>query len=95
MTTNGLVIEIVTYPSPQAAIDANPFALLMNAEDFPGLAHPAKFGVNKLSDSTEFVVASLQGSRLFKLVAATPTSKSWETATGKANMKKLATAAGL
>lgn len=67
----------------------------MNAEDLPGLAHPAKFGVNKLSDSTEFVVASLQDSRLFKLVAATPSSKSWETATGRANMKKLATAAGL
>ncbi|WGZ78425.1 MULTISPECIES: hypothetical protein [unclassified Arthrobacter] len=67
----------------------------MNAEDLAGLQHPTKFGVNKLSQSTEFVVASLQDARLLRLVAATPPSKSWEAATGKAKMKQLAMAAGL
>lgn len=94
-TTNGLVIEILTYPSARQAADADPFALLPNAEDLGGLKHPAKFGINRFNESTEFVVASLQESRLFRLVAATPPSKAWGATTGKDTMKRLATAAGL
>ncbi len=88
-------MEVRNYPTPQAAVGSDPFALLMNAEDLPGLRQPAKYAVNSLSESTEFVVASLEGSRVVRLVAALPPAKAWDRAAGREHMKKLATAAGL
>lgn len=94
-TTNAVLVEVRNYPTPQAAKDSDPFALLMNPEDLPGLREPAKYAVNSLKESTEFVVASMEGSRVVRLVAALPPAKAWDRASGKEHMKKLATAAGL
>ncbi|AOT05150.1 hypothetical protein [Arthrobacter sp. U41] len=94
-TTNALLVEVHTYPSPQVAVDSDPFALLMNAVDLPGLRKPTKFAVNTLSESTEFAVASLDGARVVRLVAALPSATAWDRAAGQDHMLKLATAAGL
>lgn len=94
-TTNALLVEVRTYASPQVAVESDPFALLMNAVDLPGLRKPAKFAVNTLSESTEFVVASLDGARVVRLVAAVPPATAWDRAAGQDHMTRLATAAGL
>lgn len=94
-TTNALVVEVRNYPSPQAAVDSDPFALIKDAESLPGLRLPAKYAVNTLNDSTEFVVVSVEGARVVRLLAALPPATAWDRETGREHLRKLAATAGL
>jgi hypothetical protein len=94
-TTNALTVQIITYPSGQEVARANPYALLDAPEDVPGLQHPAKYSMMALSDSTEFVLVSVDGARVTRLIVALPHASAWDHATGKDSMLKLARAANL
>jgi hypothetical protein len=48
-----------------------------------------------LSDSTEFVLVSIDGARVTRLIVALPHAGAWDHATGKDSMLKLARAANL
>lgn len=94
-TTNALTVQIITYPSEQEAVGADPFSLLSTPEDVAGLRHPAKYSVLPLSGSTEFVLVSLDGPRVVRLIAALPPSEAWDPPAGREAMIKLAQAAKL
>lgn len=94
-TTNALTVQIITYPTEQEVAKADPYRLLPDAEDVPGLQHPAKYSMLELSGSTEFLVVSVDGARVVKLITALPQATAWDKAEGKASMLKLAQAAKL
>lgn len=94
-TTNGLVVEVVTYPASAAAEASRPYALLMDPEDVKGTAHPAKYAMNALSSSKEFVLVSVNGARITRLIAAMPTAGAWDRNAGRDALVQLAKDAGL
>lgn len=94
-TTNALTVQIITYPSEQEASRADPYSLMPAAEDVAGLNHPAKYSMIPLSGSTEFVLVSVDGPRVVKLIAALPQTGAWDVAEGRESMTRLAQASGL
>lgn len=94
-TTNALTVQISTYPSEQEVTKAAPYALLNDPQDVPGLQHPAKYSRMALSDSTEFVLVSVNGPQVVKLIVALPTAEAWDQAEGRDALLKLAQASGL
>lgn len=94
-TTNALTVQLITYPNADEADRANPYGLLVDPEDVTDLQHPAKYSVLDLSASTEFVLVSIDGARVTKLIVALPKESSWDKAVGKASILKLAQAADL
>jgi hypothetical protein len=94
-TTNALTVQIITYASEEEVTKAGPYALLNDPQDVPGLQHPAKYSRLALSDSTEFVLVSVNGPRVVKLIVALPTAEAWDQAAGRDALLKLAQASGL
>lgn len=94
-TTNALTVQLITYPSVEEADRANPYGLLVDPEDVAGLKHPAKYSMLDLSTSTEFVLVSVDGARIVKLIVALPKDTAWDKSSGRASLLRLAQAAGL
>ena len=94
-TTNALTVQVTTYPGEQEVTNAEPYALLNDPQDVPGLQHPAKYSRMALSDSTEFVLVSVNGPQVVKLIVALPTAEAWDQAEGRDALLKLAQASGL
>ena len=94
-TTNALTVQVITYPSELEVAKADPYVLLNDPQDVPGLQHPAKYSRMALSDSTEFVLVSVEGPRVVKLIVALPTESAWDQAAGRDSLLKLAQASGL
>ncbi len=94
-TTNALTVQLITYPNAAEADRANPYGLLLDPEDVTDLQHPAKYSMLDLSASTEFVLVSVDGARVVKLIVALPKNTAWDKAGGRRAVVKLAQAAGL
>lgn len=73
-TDNSLIVERRTFASAQALQGSGPFTMLMNPEPLSGLRGDARYGVNSLSGSTEYVVVSVSGTSLSRLLLSTPAS---------------------
>lgn len=94
-STNALTVQVITYPSAAEATAADPFGMLNAPEDVPGLKNEAKYSMIPLSGSTEFVIVSLDGARIVKLIVALPPDAAWEPAAGRETMLELARTAQL
>ncbi|WP_458110920.1 hypothetical protein M1D88_10885 [Arthrobacter sp. R1-13] len=73
-TDNSLIVERRTFASAQALQSSDPFTMLMKPEPLSGLQGDARYGVNSLSGSTEYVVVSVSGTSLSRLLLSTPAS---------------------
>jgi hypothetical protein len=94
-TTNALTVQIITYPTEQEASRSNPYGLLPAPEDVPGLKNETKYSLIPLSGSKEFVIVSLDGARIVKLIVALTPDAAWEPAAGRETMFELARTAQL
>ena len=71
---HSLIVERKDFPSAERLRAADPFGMLMTQEPVDGLKGDARFGVNTLSASTEYVVVSVSELRISRLLLATPSS---------------------
>jgi hypothetical protein len=84
LTTNAVIVEATTYPSATALAGADPFELMTAPEDVSGLGDRAKFGMNSLSGTNEFVLTVVSGIRVTRLLIAVPSSAvGWDKSSGK------------
>ncbi|MFF1385493.1 hypothetical protein ACFVWT_18210 [Arthrobacter sp. NPDC058288] len=71
-TDHSAVIEQREFKTPQDLAASAPFGLLMKAEAISGLRGDAKYGVNTLTASTEYVVVSVLDKTSSKLLVSVP-----------------------
>ena len=93
-TTHAVVVEIVSYPDEASRAAADPWEAMMSPTDVPGLSGEARYSINRLSQSTEHVLAVAKGTKVWRFVVSQPEDKSpWEAPEGQAVLRKLAEAA--
>jgi hypothetical protein len=91
LTTNAVIVEIATYPSTAVLAGADPFALMTAPEDVSGLGDRAKFGMNSLTGTNEFVLAVVSGVRVTRFLVAVPASAAdWDKSSGRDVLTSLA-----
>jgi hypothetical protein len=71
-TDHSAVIEQRVFDTPQELASSRPFGLLMTAEAVSGLRGDAKYGVNSLTGSTEYVVVSVLDKTSSTLIVSVP-----------------------
>lgn len=71
-TDHSAVIEQREFKTPEELAASAPFSLLMKAEAVSGLRGDAKYGVNTLMGSTEYVVVSVLDKTSSKLLVSVP-----------------------
>lgn len=71
-TDHSLIVERRNFTTAQALQSSGPFTMLMKPEPLSGLQGDARYGVNALSGSTEYVVVSVSGTRVSRLLLSTP-----------------------
>jgi hypothetical protein len=70
---------------------ADPFALITAPENVSGLGDCAKFGMNNLSGTNEFVLAVVSGIRVTRFLVAVPASATgWDKEFGRDVLESLA-----
>ena len=90
-TTNAVVAEVSTYPSAELLAGSYQFELMMDPEDVTGLGDRAKFAMNSLSGTNEYVLAVVSGNKVFRFLIAVPASApDWDRTSGKAAVESLA-----
>lgn len=96
LTTNAVIVEVTTYPSPSALASVDLFPLMSAPEDVSGLGDQAKFAVNRLKDTNEFVLTVVSGIRVTRLLIAVPAAAAgWDKSSGKEILQSLARDAAL
>lgn len=71
---HSLIVERKDFPSAEQLRASDPFGMLMTQEPVDGLKGDARFGVNTLSGSTEYVVVSVSELRISRLLLSEPSS---------------------
>ena len=90
-TTHAVVLETVTYPDEASRASADPWESMMSPTDVTGLWGEARYAINRLSQSTEHVLAVAEGTRVWRFVVSQPTDIStWDAQEGQAVLRKLA-----
>jgi len=93
-TTHAVVLETVTYPDEASRAGADPWEAMMSPTEVTGLWGEARFAINRLSQSTEHVLAVAEGPKVWKFVVSQPKDIStWDAAEGQAVLRQLAEAA--
>lgn len=93
-TTHAVVLETVAYPDEASRAGADPWEGMMSPTDITGLWGEARYAINRLSQSTEHVLAVAEGTRVWRFVVSQPTDIStWDAQEGQAVLRKLAEAA--
>ena len=93
-TTHAVVLEAVTYPDEASRAGVDPWETMSSPTEVTGLWGEARYATNRLSESTEHVLAVAKGMQVWKFLVSQPKGTStWEPAEGLAVMKKLAGAA--
>ncbi|MCX6500290.1 MAG: hypothetical protein NTU93_16075 [Arthrobacter sp.] len=91
-----MIVEVTTYPSPSALASVDLFPLMSAPEDVSGLGDQAKFAVNRLKDTNEFVLTVVSGIRVTRLLIAVPAAAAgWDKSSGKEILQSLARDAAL
>ena len=94
-TDHSLIVERKDYPSSQQLLASQPFGMLMTAESVDGLQGDSRYGSNVLSGSTEFLIVSVSGSRVSRILVSEPTSSpKTDPADAKRMLRELASRAG-
>lgn len=90
-TTHAVVLEVVTYPDEASRASADPWDAMMSPTDVAGLLGEARYSTNRLSESTEHVLAVARGTQVWRFVVSQPREASvWEPPEGLAVLRKLA-----
>lgn len=93
-TTHAVILEVVTYPDEASRAGADPWEAMMSPTEVTGLWGEARYATNRLSESTEHVLAVAKGTQVWKFLVSQPKdTPTWEPAEGQAVMKKLAESA--
>ncbi|MGP4033064.1 hypothetical protein [Pseudarthrobacter sp. 1C304] len=93
-TTHAVILEVVTYPDEASRAGADPWEAMMSPTEVTGLWGEARYATNRLSESTEHVLAVAKGTQVWRFLVSQPTNTpTWEPAEGLAVMKKLAESA--
>jgi hypothetical protein len=71
-TDHSVVVERREFESRQKLDESAPFGLMMTAEQAPGLRGDAKYGVNRLTGSTEYIIVSVHDKTASKLLVSVP-----------------------
>lgn len=94
-TTHAVIFSVATYPDNAGLANGKPWDSLPMATPVTGFQGEARYAVNKLSQSTEFVLQKVEGAKIHRLIIAQPSgSVSWSDEEGLSNLKELAQAAG-
>ncbi|MCB5292381.1 hypothetical protein BJQ90_01816 [Arthrobacter sp. SO3] len=90
-TTHAVILEIVTYPDAASRAAADPWEAMMSPTEVTGLWGEARYATNRLSQTTEHVLAVARGTQVWRFVVSQPQEIStWEPAEGQAVLRKLA-----
>lgn len=90
-TTHAVVLETVTYPDEASRASADPWEAMMSPTEVTGLWGEARYATNRLSQSTEHVLAVAEGTRVWRFVVSQPKDIStWDAQQGQAVLRKLA-----
>ena len=90
-TTHAVVLEITTYPDEASRAGADPWEAMMSPTEVTGLWGEARYGINRLSQTTEHVLAVAGGTRVWRFVISQPKDIStWDAQEGQAVLRKLA-----
>ena len=90
-TTHAVVLETVTYPDEASRAGADPWEAMMSPTEVTGLWGEARYAMNRLSQSTEHVLAVAEGTQVWKFVVSQPKDIStWDATEGQAVLRKLA-----
>ena len=90
-TTHAVVLETVTYPDEASRASADPWEAMMSPTEVTGLWGEARYATNRLSQSTEHVLAVAEGIRVWRFVVSQPKDIStWDAQQGQAVLRKLA-----
>jgi hypothetical protein len=85
-TDHSAVVERKEFKSKQQLADSAPFSLLMKAESVSGLKGDARYGVNSLTGSTEYVVVSILDKASSTLIVSVPSGTAAPGGTGPKDM---------
>lgn len=90
-TTHAVVLETVTYPDEATRAGADPWEAMMSPTEVTGLWGEARYATNRLSQSTEHVLAVAKGTQVWKFIVSQPQEVStWDAPEGLAVLRKLA-----
>ena len=90
-TTHAVVLELVTYPDEASRANIDPWEAMMSPTEVTGLWGEARYATNRLSESTEHVLAVARGTQIWRFVVSQPQEVStWEAPEGLAVLRKLA-----
>ncbi|WP_326967594.1 hypothetical protein [Arthrobacter sp. CG_A4] len=90
------MFEIITYPDEASRANADPWESMMSPAVVTGLPGEARFAINRLSQSTEYVLAVAEGTRVRKILVSQPSEVStWDAPEGLSVLRKLAETAKL
>lgn len=90
-TTHAVILEVVTYPDAASRAGADPWEAMMSPTEVTGLWGEARYATNRLSQTTEHVLAVARGTQVWRFVVSRPKEMStWEPAEGQAALRKLA-----
>lgn len=90
-TTHAVVLETVIYPDEASRAGADPWEAMMSPTEVTGLWGEARYGINRLSQSTEHVLAVAEGTTVWRFVVSQPKDIStWDATEGQAVLRKLA-----
>ncbi|MDN4646566.1 hypothetical protein [Arthrobacter sp. PsM3] len=93
-TTHAVILEVVTYPDAASRAAADPWEAMRSPTEVTGLWGEARYATNRLSQTTEHVLAVARGTQVWRFVVSQPQEIStWEPAEGQAVLRKLAEAA--
>ena len=94
-TTHAVIFSIATYPDSTVLENSKPWDSLMAPTPVTGFRGETRYSVNKLSESTEFVLQMVEGVKVHRLMVAQPTaSVSWSDEEGLSALEELARTAG-
>ena len=90
-TTHAVVLELVTYPDEASRANADPWETMMSPTEVTGLWGEARYATNRLSQSTEHVLAVSGGTQIWRFVVSQPNeTATWDAPEGLAVLRKLA-----
>ena len=90
-TTHAVILETVTYPDEASRAGADPWAAMMSPTEVIGLWGEARYAINRLSQSTEHVLAVADGTHVWRFVVSQPKDIStWDAPEGQRVLRQLA-----
>lgn len=95
-TTHAVILSVATYPDSTVLENSKPWDTMTTAAPVTGFEGETRYSVTKLSQSTEFVLQTVEGVKVHRLMVAQPTgSVTWSDEDGLSALKELARAAGI